>query len=129
MSYVLEDLSAPALAAAVKANPVEWWRYLGRSPKAEFCDSPGLTWLRTGISNSFVNCVLRAQREPDHTETVIEETLARFGDLSAMSWWTGPGTQPTDLGEHLLAHGLVHTGGRPGRAVDLLALREDVPAP
>ena len=60
MSGFLNDLSAPNLEAAIRANLFEWYRYLGRSSKAMFYDSPQLTWLRTGISNSFVNCVLRA---------------------------------------------------------------------
>ena len=117
MNDVLEDLSAPALVAAIRANPVEWWRYLGRSPGADFCDSPQVTWLRTGISNAFVNCVLRTQLKPGDVEAAIEETLARFGDLPAMSWWTSPDTQPAELGKHLLAHGLAYTDGAIGMAL------------
>jgi GNAT superfamily N-acetyltransferase len=129
MSDILKDLSAPVLVAAIKANAFEWWRYLGTSPKAEFYDSPQLTWLRSGISNSFVNCVLRTQLGPEEVDTSIEGTLAHFRNVAAMSWWTEPGTQPTDLGVYLLAHGLAYTDGGPGMAVDLLELNEDLPTP
>jgi GNAT superfamily N-acetyltransferase len=129
MSDILKDFSAPALVAAIKTNLFEWYRYLGRSPKAELYDSPEVTWLLTGISNSFVNGVLRTQLEPDNVDATIEETLAHFKNVAAMSWWTEPGTRPTDLGEHLLAHGLVYTDGGPGMAVDLSALNEDLPTP
>lgn len=127
MSDVLGDLSAPALVAAIKANPVEWWRYLGSSPKAAFYDSPQLAWLRTGISNSFVNCVLRAQLEPDDVGTIIEETVELFQNVAAMSWWTEPGTQPADLGDYLLARGLAYACGGPGMAVDSLELNQELP--
>jgi GNAT superfamily N-acetyltransferase len=131
MSEILKDLSAPALVGAIKANLFEWYRYLGRSPKAEFYDSPALTWLLTGISNSFVNGVLRAQLEPDKVNATIKEILAHFRSrgMTTFSWWTEPGTQPADLGTYLLAHGLAHTEGGPGMAVDLLALNEDLPVP
>jgi ribosomal protein S18 acetylase RimI-like enzyme len=129
MADVLKDLSAPALVAAIKANLFAWSRYLGRSPQAEFHDGPQLTWLFTGISDGFVNSVLRTQLEPENVDAAIEETLARFENVAAMSWWTEPGTQPTDLGEHLLAHGLAYTEGGPGMAADLLALSEDTPTP
>jgi GNAT superfamily N-acetyltransferase len=46
-----------------------------------------------------------------------------------MSWWAEPGTQPTDLGKYLMAHGLTYTDGGPGMAADLLALNEDLPTP
>jgi GNAT superfamily N-acetyltransferase len=131
MSDILNDVSAPALVAAIKANLLEWYRYLGRSPKAEFYDSPELTWLLTGISNSFVNGVLRTHLETDKVDAIIKDTLAHFRSrgVTTFSWWTEPGTQPADLGEHLLAHGLAYTDGGPGMAVDLLALNEDLPTP
>ena len=131
MSGILKDLSAPALVAAIKANLFEWWRYLGSSPKAELYDSPELTWLLTGVPHSFVNSVLRTQAEPDNADVIIEKTLAHFRskDVTKFSWWTEPGTQPKDLGKHLMDHGLTHTDGGPGMAADLLALNEGLPTP
>jgi len=131
MRDILKDLSAPALVAAIKANLFAWYRYLGRSSKAEFYDSNALTWLLTGISDSFVNGVLRTHLEPDKVDAAIEETLSHFRSrgVTTLSWWAEPGTQPTDLGEHLLAHGLAYMDGVPGMAVDLLALNEDLPTP
>lgn len=131
MSGILKDLSAPALVAAIKANLYEWYRYLGRSPKAELYHSSELTWLLTGISDSFVNGVLCTQMEPDNVDVIIEETLAHFKsrNVTRLSWWIKPGSQPTDLGKHLVAHGLTYTDGGPGMAVDLMELNEDLPTP
>ncbi len=131
MSDILQDLSTPALVGAIKANLFEYYRYLGRSPQAELYDGPRLTWLLTGILHPFLNGVLRTQLGPDDVGESIEATLAHFQSrgMTKLSWWTEPGTQPADLGEHLLAHGLTYTDGGPGMAVDLLALNEDVTAP
>ncbi len=131
MGRILEDLSTPALVAAIKANLFEYYEYLGRSPQAELHDSPNMTWLLTGIPHPFLNGVLRTQLTPDNVNEVIEETLAHFKAKSAtmFSWWAEPGTQPMNLGQYLVAHGLTYTDGGPGMAVDLLALNEDVTAP
>jgi GNAT superfamily N-acetyltransferase len=131
MGGILKDLLAPALVAAIKANLFKWYRYLGRSPKAEFFDGPELTWLLTGVQNSFCNGVLRTQANPDKVDAIIEETLAHFKsrNVTRLSWWTEPGIQPADLGKHLVAHGLTYTDGGPGMAVDLLALNEDLATP
>jgi GNAT superfamily N-acetyltransferase len=131
MSAILKDLSAPALVAAIWANLFEWYRYLGTSPKAEFYDGPELTWVLTGIPMSFLNCVLPIQAEPDNVDAIIERTVAQFRSrgVTEFTWWTEPGTQPTDLGKHLMDHGLTYTDGGPGMAVDLLGLNEDLPTP
>jgi ribosomal protein S18 acetylase RimI-like enzyme len=122
----LKDLSAPALVAAIKANLFAYYAYLGRSPGAELYDSPTLTWLLTGIPHSFLNVVLRTQLARDNADEVIKETLAHFQskNVTRFSWWAEPGSQPTDLGKRLAAHGLTYTEGGPGMAVDLLALNE-----
>ncbi len=131
MSGILEDLSAPDLIAAIRANLFEWYRYLGTSPKAEFYDGPELTWLLTGIPEPFLNSVLRTQAEPDNVDAIIETTLAHFRsrNVTKFCWWTEPGTQPTDLGKRLMDHGLTYSDGGTGMAVDLLALNEDLPTP
>ena len=131
MNDVLEDFSTPNLVEAIKANLFECYQYLGRSPKAERYDSPELNWVLTGISHPSLNHVLRTQLNPDNVDARIEETLAYFKsrDVTRFSWWTESGTQPTDLGEHLIAHGLTYSKGVPGMAVDLLALNEDSASP
>jgi GNAT superfamily N-acetyltransferase len=131
MSDILHDLSAPALVAAIKANQLEWWRTLGLSPKAEFYDSAGVTWLLTGLPTPSLNTVLLAQVEPEDVDEIIDRTQAHFESrgVTTVSWWIQPGTQPADLDVHLVDHGLTYREGAPGMAVDLLALNEDLPTP
>ena len=131
MSRILKDLSAPALTAAIRANQFEWWRTLGRSPKAERYESPEVTWLLTELPTPSMNTVLLTHAEPDNVDVIIEDTLAHFRSrgVTKMSWWTEPGTQPTELGADLVSHGLTYRDGAPAMAVDLLELNEDLPTP
>jgi GNAT superfamily N-acetyltransferase len=131
MSDVLTDLTAPALAAAIKANLFGWCRYVGSSPKVELYDSPEVTWLLIGIPSILLNAVLRTQVKPDHADAIIGGTLAHFRwrNVNRLSWWVEPGTQPADLGRHLAAHGLTYTESPTGMAADLSALNEDLTAP
>lgn len=124
----MKDLSTPALAKAIKDNRFEWYRYLGRSPKAELHESSNLTRLFTGVPFPLMNTVIRTQLTRDKVDKVIEETVAYFKlkKVTSFSWWTEAGTQPTDLGKHLIAHGFTYSEGPPGMAVDLLILNEDL---
>jgi len=131
MRDILKDLSTPAMVAAIKANLVEWWRYLGRSAKVELHESPEVTWLLTGIPDSFLNPILRTQAAPGKVDALIGRTLAHFRSrgVTRFSWWVDPGTQPADLEGRLIHHGLTYTDGPPGMAADLLELPEDLPTP
>jgi hypothetical protein len=131
VSSILKDLSAPALIAAIRANQFEWWRTLGSSPKAEFCEGPEVTWLLTGLPTPSMNTVLLKQANPDHVDAIIESILVHFRSrgVTKVSWWTEPGAQPADLGARLVGHDLTYRDGAPGMAVDLLVLNEDLPTP
>ncbi|NIM94552.1 MAG: GNAT family N-acetyltransferase [Anaerolineales bacterium] len=131
MSNVLKDLSIPALIKAIKANRFEWYSYLGRSPNAELRDSPNLTSLLTGVPFPAMNTVMRTHATRNNVDEIIEETVAYFKskDVIRFTWWDEPGTKPTDLRDHLQAHGFTYDEGPPGMAVDLLALNEDITAP
>jgi GNAT superfamily N-acetyltransferase len=131
MSDILQDLSAPALVAAIRANLFAWQRTLGRSPKAEFYDSPEVTWLLTGMPTPSLNTVVLKQANPEDVDAIIEDTRAHFESrgVTTVSWWIHPDTQPADLGQHLVDHGLTYREGTPGMAVDLWALNEDLLTP
>jgi ribosomal protein S18 acetylase RimI-like enzyme len=126
MSIILNDFSTDALTAAIKANLFEYYEYLGRSPKAELHEDSLMKWVFTGIPYSFLNNVIRTQLTADNVDDVIQQTLAGFRvrNITKLSWWTEQGTQPINLGEHLVTHGLTYEQGAPGMAVDLLGRRE-----
>jgi ribosomal protein S18 acetylase RimI-like enzyme len=126
MVNILKDFAPESLIVAIKANLFEYYDYLGRSPKAELYESPYLKLLLTGIPHLFLNNVLRTQLRAGNVDEVIQQTLTnlRSRNVTKLSWWTEPGTQPEDLGAHLVSHGLEYTDGGPGMAVDLLELKE-----
>ena len=126
MSQILNDFSPQTLIASIKANLFAYHEYLGHSPKAEFHEDSHLKWVLTGIPFSFLNNVLDTHLTSDNVDEVIQQTLASFRsrNITRVSWWTEPGTLPTDLGEHLVVHGLIFEDEEPGMAVDLLELRE-----
>ncbi len=131
MNHVLKDFSTPSLAAAIKSNQSAWFNYLGRSPKAERRDSPEFNWVLTGLTHPLLNVIVRTELNPTDVDERIAETLAYFRsrNVTQFTWWIDPSSQPANLGEHLLKHGLTFSDAGAGMAVDLLALNEDLVCP
>ena len=126
MGEILKDWSAPALIAAIESNQFAFWANLRNLPQVEFRDDDEMLWLITGIPLAGFNVVGRAQFATHEIDPGIDETLAHFQSRRVpMLWAVGPSTQPTNLGEHLQAHGLAHTEDSPAMAVNLLTLNEE----
>ena len=63
-------------------------------------------------------------------DATIQSIVSRARSQNVpLLWWTGPATQPVDLGRHLEGHGFVSEGQMPGMAVDLANLNENLPMP
>lgn len=129
MTEILRDLSAPALVEAIEGNAADFFAYLGRSPRVELYDGPDMVRFVSGVPFPLCNDVLRARFAPDEADAKIGEALSHFQARQVpMLWWTGPSSCPDDLGERLIARGLVPGGSPPGMGADLLSL-PDIPAP
>jgi len=126
MPDIFNDFSPRGLVGVIKANLFEHYDYLGHSPAADVHEDGHLKWILTGIPSPFMNNVVKTQLASGEVEEVIRQTLVDFRsrNVTMVSWWAEPGSQPADLGEHLLANGLSYTDGGPGMAVDLQALNE-----
>ncbi|MGA2488678.1 MAG: GNAT family N-acetyltransferase [Anaerolineales bacterium] len=131
MQTILSDFSFQTLVRAIKANWADYYFYLGRSPSVEMFVGPYLTWVLTGIPDSFLNVVLRTQLPSDRAGEIIGETLAHFRsrNVKRLSWWAETDTPRTDLDKHLLSHSLTFNEGGTGMATDLVALHEDLSTP
>ena len=130
MEEVLADLSAPVLAEAIEANHSEYLMDLGRSPQVTIHKDPELTWFLIGVPFPGFNRIIHARFEANDLDAKIESALAPFKSRGVpMLWHIGPGTQPSNLGERLVAHGFTHTAEEPGMAADLLALEGDQSLP
>jgi GNAT superfamily N-acetyltransferase len=111
----LADPSPTALAAAVEENLFELFRAMAEVlPGSELRESTKLSYHLSFPSNPMFKGVWRTRLDSDEVEAEIERTLAWFKSREApfLFWWTGPGTQPPDLGERLAARGLLSMEGQ-----------------
>jgi GNAT superfamily N-acetyltransferase len=130
VNQVLQDLSTPNLVTALETNMFALFRDYGRAPHRELYCGSELIRFTTGVPFPFFNGVLGAQIQPDRIDATIAETLNYYtAQQVPMFWWTGPATQPPDLGTYLEAHGLIHKGELPIMAIDLSILPEEQPLP
>jgi GNAT superfamily N-acetyltransferase len=130
MTEIVEEPSSAGLLAALETNMVEFYMAWGRTPQGELWEDSDLIRVITGLPFALLNGIFRARLAPGTVDATIEATIAYLASRRVPAlWWTGPGTQPPELGRHLEGHGFVDAGDVPGMAVDLLALQEDHPRP
>jgi GNAT superfamily N-acetyltransferase len=128
MSNLLTDMSDTAIA--IEKNGIECCLSWAQWPGMELGDDGKIVWTMTVVAFPFFNNVFGANLNDDEVHQTIEAVLARAGSRNVpMFWWTGPTTQPADLGEHLVAEGFTHAFEAPGMAAELDALPENASAP
>ena len=130
MVDILKDFSIGALVRVIEANLWEFGIYLGQSPKVELINAVDMMWYATGLVHPMLNGVFRTRLAPSETDLKIKATLNYFRSRKLpIMWWIGPSTRPVGLEKHLEAHGFTHGEDMLGMAVDLLALKEELPLP
>jgi GNAT superfamily N-acetyltransferase len=130
MDDILKDLSESALANAIKANLLAFFRYLSRSPHTTYYEDSKLFRWQTLVPHPWFNGVLSTQPASDSEDSTIQNAIAFFKsrNVPVFTWWLEPGLQSIDWGRHLLAHGFRYDTSTPGMAIDLQTLNEDRPA-
>jgi ribosomal protein S18 acetylase RimI-like enzyme len=130
MNAILQDLSTPKIVAAIEDNLFALIHALRKWPRAEVHDEVDIKWSMTDIPFPLFNSILRAQLAPEKIDVTIQSIISEAKSQNVpLLWWTGPATQPSDLGSHLERHGFVREGQMPGMAVDLANLNENLPMP
>lgn len=76
---------------------------------------PDVNWCYSGAAR--LNRVVNARFTEAEADRRIEGILRVFADLGiGAAWFVGPGSEPADLGQRLLRHGLTHRGDWAGMA-------------
>ncbi|MBN1428577.1 MAG: GNAT family N-acetyltransferase [Anaerolineae bacterium] len=121
MPDILTNFSDADLTTAIESNLFEMFRVLyGYLPNPMYRDGPDATWFMSDLPLIEFNGVFHARLSPDSLDTQIREIVANFkAQNKPMVWWTGPSTQPENLGTHLQACGLLHVDDSPGMAIVL----------
>lgn len=128
MTDILTDLSTPALTEAIEGNIAALVAITRALPGASGAEEADLEWAISGAPFPNLNPVAGARFTPTNADARIEATLEPYKARGVpLLWYTGPGSQPADLGQHLLAHGFSHDSDDPGMAIDLRTLPEPTP--
>ncbi len=120
----ITDFSSVDMAKAIEANGTECCKNWARWPDMELHEDKDRVWLRTQHKFPFFNNIFGARIETNEINDSIDRALSPFKEKNVpMLWWTGPSTQPLNLGEHLLSYGFEHVFEAPAMAVDLNTLK------
>jgi ribosomal protein S18 acetylase RimI-like enzyme len=111
---ILTNPSETELAAAVEENLFDLFRAMMALPGSEIEETGQLSRHLAFPTNPMFKGVWRTCLTADEADEAIDETLAWFKRRNApfLFWWTGPGTTPADLGERLMARGLLSMEGQ-----------------
>ncbi len=130
MTAILEDLAPEALAAAIENNAVACGKYWTRWPKLRLFEDHNMVLTLSDIRFPFFNNVFAARLQSDECAATIDGVLAQAKALNLpMFWWTGPSTEPHDLGSRLEDKGFSHLYEAAGMAADLSSLEAGRAAP
>ena len=131
MAPLLTDLSDSALVNAIKANLLEFFRYLGCAAQTDFYADDRYTRWHTQLPHPWFNGVIALQPPGAEDVPFIEETTAYFRsrDVSLFTWWTEPQLSVAAWADALLPLGFQLDRNTPGMAIDLQTLPEKSSAP
>jgi ribosomal protein S18 acetylase RimI-like enzyme len=110
----------PAVIAMFDRQMVELYTAARSRPWADIKVDDDVVWGRTGIPLPVFNGASGATFGDATADARIATILDYFRELKTdMSWWVGPTSTPGDLGDRLVAHGLVAEEPAPGMAMTL----------
>jgi GNAT superfamily N-acetyltransferase len=122
----MTELSDQAMADAIELNWYAMTPFSHGWPNTERYQSEEISWCLTGIPVPHCNPVFRARLTPEKVDKTIEYLAAKARQRNVpLLWYVAPGSQPDDLGKHLLDHGFVTHGGTTGMAIDLQEIKKN----
>ena len=135
--------SDKALEWAVEANLFALFRAMSTLPGSQIEETTRISRHLAFPTNPMYKGVWGTNLAPNEVEPAIQETVQWFKSRGApfFFWWTGPSTEPENMGEYLVAHGLIDMEGQgqnmaagmkmsavgaPGMVADLSKIDESV---
>ncbi len=108
-SHILTQPSKAELANAVQENLFDLFRAMAAALDGEIEETDRLCRHLAFPSNPMYKGVWRTRLSSEEAEEAIDQTIEWFKARSApfFFWWTGSDTMPIDLGERLMARGLI----------------------
>ncbi len=130
MSEIVRDISPKSLARANEDNLAEGLATCARTYGGEVREEPDLLWCSLAIPAAGWNRVPRAHLAPETVDERIEWVIEQARALHVPFLWDiGPSMWPTNLGDHLLRHGLTDAGEEPAMGIALADLPDVLPLP
>ena len=129
MTDILTSPTEAELFAAMEANYRAYFVGFACLPHMEWHADAEVSWfIARGAPG---NNVCRTVTTAEQADATIERVLAHFGEqkVRSMEWQVLPSSQPADLGQRLLAHGLKPNGDEPFMLADLKAMSAEVNTP
>lgn len=131
MKDILTDRSASALVRAIKANLLEFFRYLGRAAQTDFhADDRFIRW-HTRLPHPWFNGVIAMQPPAPDDGSIVEEHTGYFRsrDVPLFTWWLDPRLPISAWADLLLLHHFKLDHDTPGMAIALRTLPAETCAP
>lgn len=128
----LTNATLDELGPLVEANAFAMFRAMRQALGGDLEETPRLSRFHTAPGSPIFKAAFNSRLAPEEADAAIDETVAWFRARQApfFFWWTGADSQPADLGERLVAHGLaVFDQNAPAMAADINALNWDNPRP
>jgi ribosomal protein S18 acetylase RimI-like enzyme len=109
------------LLEAIDRPLVEFYLAARSRPWADIKIDDDVVWGSTGLPLAAFNGATLATFTPESADRRIASIVGYFRELRLdMSWRVGPTSTPADLGDRLIAGGLVHEESMPGMAASLV---------
>jgi GNAT superfamily N-acetyltransferase len=130
--FILKNATPADLANAVEENLFAMFRSMVHTLNGEIEETDKLGRYHVTPSSPIFKGIFRTNLSEEEADATIHETVEWFKQRNApfFFWWTGKGTQPSDLGERLVAHGFtIFERDAPAMAVDIDKLNWENPRP
>jgi len=129
MNGIIKDCSDPRLPEVIERSWYEFFKVWGSTPYGEVYEDKHIKRVNLNVPQLH-HGVFLARLTPENMAENIDENIAYFRERRLpFTWRTGPTMRPSDLGQHLLSHGLTYSFNSPGMAVELDEMNEDLQMP